>query len=117
MEFNPYEELNQFYNTRREYLVITSTELTDFRNLLSLHNTIPRTTPLEAIISNNLCCSSTLDQLGGMVSALCAMPLTPDTNMATYDLYNRLDNWTRLYKLHVADIVKLEKSFITGVMQ
>lgn len=117
MSFNPYEELHEYLKSRRDYLQQVLVKINEFKNQLSQLCTMPRTITVEALVANHLCCSTTLEQIAQMVNDVCNRPLTPDTNMATYDLYNRLQKWTMLYKLHVEDKIVLELSFLSGAIQ
>lgn len=117
MNFNPYEELRIYLLSRRDYMQQVLIKINEFKNQIYQRCTMPRTITIEAITSNHLCCSATLEQLAAMVDDVCNRPLTPDTNMATYDLYNRLQKWTMLYKTNVEDVIVLEQSFLSGAMQ
>ena len=114
MNFNPYEELSIFLASRETYLQQILLKLENFKLDVIRTNALPRTITIDALVSNHLCCSNTLEQLKGMVNHVCSMPLTPDTNMATYDLHNRLLNWTMIYKANVEDKIDLEISFLNG---
>lgn len=115
MNFNPYEELRIYLLSRRDYLQQVLIKLNEYLNRVTLTKALPRTISIDALKTNQLCCATTLEQLAGLVDHVCNMPLTPDTNMATYDLYNRLQKWTMIFKENVEDKVALELSFLSGV--
>lgn len=116
MNFNPYEELRQYLLSRREYSQQTLIKLIEFKNTLGARCALPKTTTTAGLDNNHLMCMSTLNELEMLVTHLCAMPLTPDTNMATYDLHNRLFRWTEIYKLNVEDTINFELNLLNGVI-
>lgn len=116
MNVEPYEELKQYLLTRKEYAQVTLIQLTQFKQTLQHRCLLPRLITIAALDSNHLMCMTTLSQLESFVVDLCNRPHTADTNMATYDLYNRLMKWTEIYKLNVVDAITHELSFINGVI-
>ncbi len=117
MNFNPYEELRIYLLSRRDYLQQVLIKINEFKYQIQHQCAMPRTITIEALTTNHLCCTTTLEQLAAMVDDVCNRPLTADTNMATYDLYNRLQKWTMIYKSNVEDVIVLELSFLSGAMQ
>lgn len=114
MNVEPYEELKQYLQSRKEYAQATLIQLTQFKQTLQNRCLLPRLTTIAALDSGHLMCMTTLSQLELFVIDLCARPFTADTNMATYDLYNKLFRWTEIYQLNVVDTIRHELTFING---